>query len=256
MTTVRARMTSPAITFAPDALLETVTTLLEARGISSVPIVKDGALVGIVSSTDLVGALAQSATGKPNAETARDVMTGPVITVDASDPLDEAARRLIAARVHRVVVLDRERVVGVLSVRDILEEVKARRVMAPIREIMTTPVESIEIGDSVEDAVKRLAGAGVHGLVVVDGVAPVGIFTHAEAIASRKLPASLRSRAVEDVMSYETVCLGAATPIYRAASYATAMNLRRILVVEDRHLVGILSIVDLVAVLARAAEGA
>jgi len=256
MITVRERMSSPAVTLPPDAALEAVTSLLESRAISSVPIAKDGVLVGIVSSTDVVLALARASSGGRPVGTAADVMTKAVVTVGAEDSLDVAARRLVAARVHRVVVLERERIAGVLSVRDVLEEVKARKVTAPIREIMTTPVESIEIGDPIDQAVERLASANVHGLVVVDGIAPVGVFTHAEAIAARRLPPALRAGAVEDVMSYETVCLDSSTPIYRAAAYATAMNVRRILVVEKRHLVGVLSIVDLVAVLARASEGA
>ena len=71
----------------------------------------------------------------------------------------------------------------------------------------------------------------------------------AEAIAARALPANLREMPVERVMSYETVCLDVATPVHRAASYVVAMNVRRILVVEKRDLVGIMSCLDLVACL-------
>lgn len=47
-------------------------------------------------------------------------------------------------------------------------------------------------------------------------------------------------------MSYETICLEDDTPVHRAAAYATAMNVRRLLIVRDRHLVGIVSALDLV----------
>jgi CBS domain-containing protein len=114
---------------------------------------------------------------------------------------------------------------------------------------MTTTVESVDIGDTIEDAVRRLSAARVHGVVVADGSFPVGVFTHTEALAARKLPASLRAGPVEEVMSYETVCLDVSTPIYRAAAYAISMDLRRVLVVHDRKLVGILSPIDLVRVL-------
>ena len=101
---------------------------------------------------------------------------------------------------------------------------------------------------------QRLAQANVHGIVVVDGTSPVGVFTHAEALSARKLPPALRESPVEDVMSYETICLDVATPLHRAAAYMVAMNVRRILVVEHRRLVGIVSCLDLVDVLARAPE--
>ena len=117
---------------------------------------------------------------------------------------------------------------------------------------MRMPVESVEVGAPISDAVERLASANVHGIVVVDGSAPVGVFTHAEALAAKKLPPALRESPVEDVMSYETICLDVATPIHRAASYMVSMNVRRILVVEHRRLVGIVSCLDLVDILARA----
>jgi CBS domain-containing protein len=55
-------------------------------------------------------------------------------------------------------------------------------------------------------------------------------------------------------MSYETICLDAGTPVYRAAAHALSLGVRRILVVHDRELVGILSCLDLAATLARIAS--
>jgi CBS domain-containing protein len=132
----------------------------------------------------------------------------------------------------------------------------SRRIEDPISTVMSTPVESVDIGDTIDEALARLASAAVHGLVVVDGMAPVGVFTHAEALASRRLTSALRSQPVEEMMSDETLCLNVATPIRRAAAYAVGTNARRILVVQSRHLVGILSPIDLVGVLARAPAGA
>jgi CBS domain-containing protein len=241
---VRDRMTAPAVTEGPETSLTALVAVLRLRGVSAVPIVHGGDLVGIVSTTDILRV-------KGGAR-AKDVMSTPVLTVQGDEPLDAAARRLAAGRVHRLVVVDRGRVAGILSARDVLEEVRSRKVTEPVGRVMTAPVETIDIGCSIENAVTRLARANVHGLVVVDGAAPVGVFTHAEALAARRLAPRLLDGPVEDVMSYETICLDAATPIYRAAAYAIAMDVRRILVTEHRRLVGIVSSVDLVDVLARA----
>lgn len=241
-------MTSPATTARSDTPVSAVMKLLEERPITAVAIVDDERLLGIVSRTDLVRAIAA---GVDRSITARDVMSSPVIVAAPDEPLDDAAMRLVAARVHRLVVTEDDRPVGVLSARDILAELARRRPLAPIGAIMTASVETVAVSDTIDEAVATLASAGVHGVVVVDGASPVGVFTQAEALAARRLPSSLRRRPVEDVMSYETICLDAATPIHRAASYSIAMNVRRILVVEQRRLVGVLSCVDLVGVLAR-----
>jgi predicted transcriptional regulator len=243
---VRECMTSPALTEGPDTTVTALIAVLRLGGISSVPIVENGVLMGIVSTTDLLCA--------PSRARAKDVMSLPVLTALPEDMLDAAARRLAAGRVHRLVVVENERVTGILSARDILSEVRRRKLTDPVRDIMRAPVESIEVGLPVGDAVERLSRANVHGIVVVDGSSPVGVFTHAEALAARKLPPTLRGTPVEDVMSYETICLDVSTPIHRVASYMVSMNVRRILVVEHRRLVGIVSSLDLLDVLARAPE--
>jgi CBS domain-containing protein len=239
---VRDRMISPAISCAPETNLEEIVALLEQRRISAVPIVEAEGMVGVVSTTDIVARSAAPAK-------ARDIMTTFVVTASPEEPLADAARRLVAARVHRLFVVDEDRLVGVLSVRDLLSDVKASRLTMPIGSAMTTPVETIEVGDSIEHAVSVLQKASVHGLVVVDGNSPVGVFTHAEAIAARRLPPSFRRGTVEDLMSYETICLDVDTPVYRAAAYAMAMDVRRILAVHRRDLAGILSAIDLVSTL-------
>jgi CBS domain-containing protein len=57
---VRDIMTRDVATVSPDAPLAEVATLLERRRIRRVPVVEDGRLVGIVSRSDLVRALASA----------------------------------------------------------------------------------------------------------------------------------------------------------------------------------------------------
>ncbi len=258
MTAVRDRMTSPATTAAPTVTTAEALALLEQRGISALPIVEGDRLVGIVSTTDLVRDLVgrAAADGEPP-RTAADCMRRPVVTAAPEESVAIAARRMVGARVHRLVVTERgagggEVVVGVLSSRDLLGEVLGLRPSLGLADVMTAPVETVAFDESIEVAVGRLAEANVHGLVVLDGESPVGVFTHAEALASRKLPPSFRQRSVEEVMSYETICLDLSTPIHRAAAHALHMNVRRLLVVDHRRLVGVLSCLDLVGVLASA----
>ncbi len=250
-TLVRDRMTSPPRTVPAAMPLPELTRLLEAAKVSALPVVDEERLVGIVSTTDLVRARASG--GLTADRAARDCMTRDVVSVRETDPLDEAARRMVAARVHRLVVVDEAgHAVGVLSTRDLLRDVVATRVATPIASVMTADPITIDIGDTIDLAVQRLAESNVHGLVVVEGMRPTGVFTHAEALAGRALPPALRSRPVEEVMSYETICLDAETPIHRAAAHAISMSVRRLLVVSNRDLVGILSCLDLVGVVGRA----
>lgn len=252
-TCVGDAMSSPAVSVSPTTRLTDVTALLAERAISAVPVVEGEKLVGILSTTDLIARDASAAEDAAPA-TVESCMVRHVVTIDESATLDEAARRLVAGRVHRLVVVDGSGAArGVLSARDLVAALADRRIDAPIAEIGSADVHAVDVGDSIAFALERLVNARVHGLVVTDGSSPVGVFTHQEALAARRLPPALLERPVEDVMSYETICLDASTPIHRAARYCVSMNVRRLLVVRERQLVGILSVVDLVDALSRRA---
>ena len=78
-------MTREVVTVAPDACLAEIATLLEERRIRRVPVVQEDRLVGIVSRSDLVKALA--------AAKRRHWKVGPLT--------DEAIRRLVLAELRR-----------------------------------------------------------------------------------------------------------------------------------------------------------
>jgi CBS domain-containing protein len=59
--TVGEVMTRPAISISPVFGIETAASILDARGIRRLPVVRNGKLVGIISRGDLVKALAASA---------------------------------------------------------------------------------------------------------------------------------------------------------------------------------------------------
>jgi CBS domain-containing protein len=243
MPLVREVMSAPVVTEKPDVVVPDLVQLLEDRAISAVPIVDGTRLVGIVSTTDLVQ---DEAKGPGGRRVARDLMRAPVIVIGPDATIDEAAHRMVEHRVHRLVVEEGDRVVGIISARDLLEDVKRAKITMPIAELMTSDLVTVDIGDPIEEALAKLAVARVHGIVVLDGTRPVGVFTHTEALYARKLPRELRLKdPVEEIMSYETICLDTTTPVFRAAAHAIAMNVRRILVVDKHHLAGVLSCLDL-----------
>jgi CBS domain-containing protein len=251
MILVRDRMTTPVVTVPLEATLDDVVAVCDRESISAVPVTSNDRLVGVVSTTDVLRALSR---GEPRI-TAKSLIASPALVARPDEPIEAAARRLVASRVHRLVVADGERPVGILSTRDLYEEILTRRPTQPIRGIMTTPVETVDIGASIDVATRLLTLRNVHGLVVLDMATPVGVYTHREAIAARLLPRELRERPIEQVMSYETICLNVDTPIFRAAAYGSAMNVRRFLVVDHKQLVGIVSSLDLAGIVGFAPGG-
>lgn len=254
---VREYASDTLVSVRPETPLAEVHELLLARDISALPVVGDGGkLEGILSTTDLLrearielsgpGAVARIT---PPPRVARDLMRRNVVTVDHEAPLGDAAGEMVKHRIHRVVVTRDGAPVGVLSTRDAMRAVLQKRIESPLERVMSSLVETVEEGDTIRTAIQRLDDANVHGLVVVDGRWPVGVFTHTEAIHARALPSMFLDSPVERVMSYETICLDTSTPLYRVAGHAIQMGVRRILAVHRRELRGIVTGFDLVRVM-------
>lgn len=259
-TPVNEYMSKSLLSVPPEASLDDVQRLLASRDISAVPVIDgEGALCGIVSTSDLLreASLSFSSAGRVTsfalpARTAADVMRRQVFTVDGEAPLSAAAKAMVAAKVHRLVVLRHGAPAGIISTRDAMRAILFHHVDRPLSSIMSRPILGVDIGDTIEDAVERLAEANVHGLVVLDGRRPVGLFTQREAIQARALPPSLRALPVEGVMSYELLGVDASTPLYRVAGHAIQTRVRRIFAVEKGEIVGIVTGFDVVRVMTEA----
>ena len=252
-TPVREYMSKTLVAVRPTAPLTEVLETLRTRDVSCVAVTEqDGTLCGVLSMTDLlkVAQIEHPSTREapiilPPARVAADIMKTFVITVDEAESVKTAAALMVEHHIHRVIVTRKAHAVGVLSTRDMMRVVLFHHVETPLSEIMTTPVETIDVGDSIDDAIARLGEKSLRGLVVVDGDFPVGVFTQTEALTASALPPTVRQMPVEEVMSYEMVSLEAATPLYRVAGQAVATRARRVVAVEMGKLKGIVTGFDL-----------
>ncbi|MBV8088931.1 MAG: CBS domain-containing protein [Alphaproteobacteria bacterium] len=129
-------MTTAVVTVSPDSTVQDLAKLLSERGISGVPVVENGTLVGIVSEGDL---LRRAETGterrtarrrwrwfdpgleeardyvKAHGQTVRHIMTREVISVDETADLAEVATLMETKRIKRVPVLRDGMLAAILS---------------------------------------------------------------------------------------------------------------------------------------------
>jgi CBS domain-containing protein len=116
-------------TVRPDAPMNDVVVTLADSHISALPVVDGmGRMVGVISSTDILTseAEAENATARETLfeETmVRDLMTLHPLTVSPNAEVREAAQQMLYADIHRLFVVDGERVVGVVSTTDIMRAV-------------------------------------------------------------------------------------------------------------------------------------
>ena len=133
---------------------------------------------------------------------AKDIMSSPVVTANEDDSLEQCARKMLELKIDELpVVNDDGELTGFLSVTDFVAKKTtvsfsrteilelfgqwfdkvgiermyedAGRITA--KEIMSSPAISIGPDESVKEVFEKLAGAGIHSVVVVEDEKPVGL---------------------------------------------------------------------------------
>ena len=179
--TVTSVMTDEVISISSETPFKEIVELLIKHNISAVPVVDgDGVPVGVVSEADLMskeefeggteprpllaGPARRRRWRQSTGTTAADLMHRPVLTVRADDLVPVAARKLAAAGVRRLFVVDAAgRLVGVVSRRDLLtlylrsDEQLASEIMANVLGAALW-IEDDRVQVTVADGVVTLTG--------------------------------------------------------------------------------------------------
>jgi CBS domain-containing protein len=107
------------------------------------------------------------------------VMNKSVISVDASLTINEAAKMMEDAKVGAVIVMENNSPVGIVTDRDFAIKVVAHeyQISSPVKQIMSSPLFSINLDESVRIAADLMHDRGIMKLPVIDGEKVVGIIT-------------------------------------------------------------------------------
>lgn len=120
---VALAMSSPPLYAHPDDSVVEAAERMASHKLGALPVIDRGALVGLLTSTDLLAAeVADFFVPRRELplQRAKDIMTSKVITVAPEDLIMEAVAKLAKGRVRHLPVIDREgKLIGFLSDRDL-----------------------------------------------------------------------------------------------------------------------------------------
>jgi CBS domain-containing protein len=107
-------------TCAPEETIESVAKRLSALNIGALPVCGlNSALVGVISERDVVRGMAKDGC-KLAERRVRDLMTREVVCCDQNTTMAEAEKLMYQKRVRHLPVIEAGRVVGLLSIRDVM----------------------------------------------------------------------------------------------------------------------------------------
>ena len=111
-----------------------------------------------------------------------------VETVNPSVTLGEVARLLAAKRIGAVLVMEGQRLAGILSERDIVKAIGHSGVEAldrTAREVMTSRIVTCELNDSVDELMDRMTEGRFRHLPVIANGELVGIISIGDVVKHR-----------------------------------------------------------------------
>lgn len=116
-------MSLDPVVVAVDASLEDAEQLMHDRSVSGLPVVDAaGDLVGVISRTDVLEdgnvPAAILLRRRPSGLRVGELMSSPAVTVSPMTRLRDAARVMRDRRIHRLIVVEDGRAIGILSASD------------------------------------------------------------------------------------------------------------------------------------------
>jgi CBS domain-containing protein len=119
---VQDLMSSPVITVTLTETMKEVATIMSKNDIGSIVVTgSKEKLVGIITERDIVKRLT-ALNRLPSQVKVEDVMSSPVITIASDKDIKEAAMSMKEHGIRRLVVVERGKIIGIITSRDIFDE--------------------------------------------------------------------------------------------------------------------------------------
>ena len=186
-----------------------------------------------------------------------------VITIAPTTPVYEAIQLMSKQGFRRIPVSDpgTKRLLGMITATDIanyfgggdkfqiIQQKYAsnfyKAINEPIRTLMVKDVFSVLTTATMEEAIKRMIERRVGGLPVIDEEGKIwAIITERDVI--NLFTGKISGVKVSEVMSEKVHAISPSTTIFEAAKLMTSQGFRRLPLVMDKKLVGIVTVMDIV----------
>ncbi len=176
-------------TLAPESTVMDACNAFFAGRFKAIPVIERGKVDGAITRRTLLAELLSEK--MLSRKRVSEVMTAPVATIDSASTVGQARSELRSHNIRRLVVTERGRIAGLLSLFDLATSgtspkhsdvfsrggEKTSMDSHPLASYMKKQVETIPSSDSLSSAVRKMLERQVAALVVSEGNYPVGIVT-------------------------------------------------------------------------------
>jgi PAS domain S-box-containing protein len=219
--------------------------VMSEKNVSCLVVSNKGQLSGIVTETDM---LKKAVAGESDFRKVKveQIMSAPVRSVSSDVSVMEAITIMQTENIRRLVILEAGRPVGIVTQTDMVRILASYAVSREVREIMSSDVAVIESSASVKEAAKLMASQDISCLVAMDDDEVAGIFTERDllkrVIAVKRNPVRT---ILKKVMSSPVVTVSPDCSIISAWKLLERIGIRRLVVIDDDALCGMVTQTDI-----------
>jgi CBS domain-containing protein len=260
--TIQDLMHNGLITCPPSASLGQVAALLDEHQIHALIVADEPDLpLGIISDFDLLAAewlsVDEDSLNTMRKLTARDLMTSPIESVDVDTPVHEAAARMDRKHIHRMLVTETGKPVGVISTSDFVAGIAAQEPLrrTTVGDVMSRTFLVCRDNNTVVSAARTMSQAGWRSIVVVNASGKLqGILTGHSLVhlAGNGIDESL---GIQEFFNRDILTVGSNASLQEAADLMIQNHRHRVVVLDasdpDSFPLGVISSFDIVAEMAR-----
>jgi len=138
---IKEVMTTGVEVVRPDETLQEAARKMKSIDVGPLPVCDGDRLVGMITDRDII--VRATAEGRdPKTTPVKDAMTPGVVYVFEDQDIEEAAALMSERQIRRLVVLDRnKRLVGILSLGDLAEDIEDEQLSGQVLEGVSEPSE-------------------------------------------------------------------------------------------------------------------
>lgn len=238
-------MSKDVATIASDETVVSAAKAMTEKNLSCILVEDNGAIVGIVTETDLLKKGVVEARDLQRTKVA-EIMSSPIEKVPSDLSVLEASKIMGAKAIKRLPIMSGDQLVGIITQTDLIRVLTSYGMWRDVSMIMSRNTLGVQRDATVTEAAKVMAGKNVSSIVIMDGEEVAGIFTERDlfkkVIAQQKCPDDV---CISDVMSSPVVTIVPDCSVFSASRIMEKMHVRKLVVMEDNKLYGILGQTDI-----------
>lgn len=247
---VKDIMTKRVATIDEEKTMGDAAKIMGEKHIGSLIVVAESKPKGIVTERDLLSGVL--ALGRDPAKTrVGSAMSWPLVTIPPDAPIKEAAK-IMMKRKGRLAVMDKEKLIGIVSSSDFIRSLPdVPETVVKVEEYMTTEVITVDEAKTIADIAVIMGKERIGSVIVTADKKPKGIFTERDLLSTFLKEGKSLDAPVKCYTSSPLIVAPAWISVYEAAYIMADRHIRRLPLIEEDELAGIITARDLVEAYAK-----